>query len=81
MPLFDRDLLDAAVMARAVLEQEIEESRPVTGALDVLAQVMLSMVVAETWDLEELFAFLRSTYPDRDLKRRQFDLVLEMLSV
>ncbi len=78
--LFDRDLLDAAVMARAVLEQEIEESRPVTGALDVLAQVMLSMVVAETWNVEELFAFLRSTYPYRDLKRRQFDLVVEMLA-
>jgi len=78
--LFDRDLLDAAVMARCVLEQEIEETRPVTGALDVLAQVMLSMVAAEDWDVEELYAFLRSTYPYRDLKRRQFDLVLEMLA-
>ena len=78
--LFDRDLLDAAVMARCVLEQEIEESRPVTGALDVLAQVMLSMVVAETWNVDELYAFLRSTYPYRDLKRRQFDLVQEMLA-
>ncbi len=78
--LFDRDLLDAAVMARSILEQEIEESRPVTGALDVLAQVMLSMVVAETWDVDRLYAFLRSTYPYRQLKRRQFDLVLEMLA-
>ena len=78
--LFDRDLLDAAVMVRCVLRQEIEESRPVTGALDVLAQVMLSMVVAETWEAEKLFAFLRSTYPYRELKRRQFDLVLEMLA-
>jgi len=78
--LFDRDLLDAAVMARCVQEQEIEESRPVTGALDVLAQVMLSMVVAETWNVDKLYAFLRSTYPYRDLKRRQFDLVQEMLA-
>ena len=78
--LFDRDLLDAAVMARSVLEQEIEESRPITGALDVLAQVMLSMVAAEIWDVDELYAFLRSTYPYRELKRRQFDLVLEMLA-
>lgn len=78
--LFDRDLLDAAVMAQCVLEQEIEETRPVTGALDVLAQVMLSMLVAEDWDVEELYAFLRSTYPYRDLKRRQFELVLEMLA-
>jgi ATP-dependent Lhr-like helicase len=78
--LFDRDLLDAAVMARSVLEQEIEESHPVIGALDVLAQVMLSMVAAEPWDVDELYAFLRSTYPYRELKRRQFDLVLEMLA-
>lgn len=79
-PTFGRDFLDAAVMARSVLDGEIEEVHPVRGALDVLAQVLLSMTVAETWDVEELYRFLRSTWPYRDLTRRQYDLVLEMLA-
>jgi len=80
LPIYGRDFLDAAVVARAVLDREIEETRPVRAPLDVLAQVILSMVVAETWDVEELYAFLRSAWPYRELPRRHFDLVLEMLA-
>ncbi len=80
LPIYGRDFLDAAVVTRAVLDREIEDTRPVRAPLDVLAQVILSMVVAEVWDVEELFAFLRSAWPYRELKRRHFDLVLEMLA-
>ncbi len=79
-PLFERDLLDAAVVARAVLAGEVEEVRPVPAPLDVLAQVVLSMVASETWELDRLFAFVRAADPYRDLARRSFDLVLEMLA-
>ena len=48
--------------------------------LDVLAQVILSMTAAETWDVDELFDVLRTSYPYRELKRRQFDLVVDMLA-
>ncbi|TFG37731.1 MAG: DEAD/DEAH box helicase, partial [Candidatus Aminicenantes bacterium] len=34
MPLLGRDLLEAAVVARCGLDREIEELRPITGALD-----------------------------------------------
>lgn len=80
VPLFARDLLDAAVIADAVLEGEIEPLRPLTGALDVLAQVVVSATASESWDVDELFALVRRCYPYRNLPRRQFDLVLEMLS-
>jgi len=80
LPIYGRDFLDAAVVTRAVLDREIEETRPVRAPLDVLAQVILSMVVAETWDVEELYGFLRAAWPYRELKRRHFDLVLEMLA-
>ena len=56
------------------------DSTRVRAPLDVLAQVILSMVVAETWDVEELYGFLRAAWPYRDLPRRHFDLVLEMLA-
>ncbi|MEJ2084894.1 MAG: helicase-related protein, partial [Acidobacteriota bacterium] len=79
-PLYERDLLDSVVVADGVREQDIEEISPVTAPLDVLAQVIVSMVAAESWEVEELYAFLRTAQPYRRLSRRQFDLVLEMLS-
>jgi ATP-dependent helicase Lhr and Lhr-like helicase len=80
LPTHGRDLLSAAVVARAVLAREIEAVRPPEAPLDVLAQVILSMTATEGWDLEELFGTIRGMWPYRNLPRRHFDLVLEMLS-
>ena len=79
-PTFARDYIHAAVVARAVLDQEIEELRPIVAPLDVLAQVILSMAVAEAWDIDDLYAFLRSCAPYHSLGRREYELVLEMLA-
>ncbi|HSL85075.1 MAG TPA: helicase-related protein, partial [Thermoanaerobaculia bacterium] len=80
VPLFGRDFLDAAVVARAVLDRDIEEVRPPEAPLDVLAQVILSMTAGEAWELDALFGTLRAMWPYRNLSRRHFDLVLEMLA-
>jgi ATP-dependent Lhr-like helicase len=79
-PTHGMDFVDAAVSARAVLEQDIEEVRPVEEPLDVLAQVLLSMAAMERWDIDELYAFIRTSYPYRELPRKHFDLVIEMLA-
>ena len=79
-PLHARDLLDAAVVSRCVLDGDIEPMQPVGGALDVLAQVLVSMTVSETWDLDELYDAVRASVPYKDLPRSQYDLVLEMLA-
>jgi len=79
-PTHGQDFLYAAVVARGVTEQDIEAVRPVECPLDVLAQVLISMTGIEKWDIEELFAFLKTSYPYRHLSRRQFELVLEMLA-
>ncbi|MBN2627768.1 MAG: hypothetical protein JXA95_13955, partial [Spirochaetales bacterium] len=79
-PMFGTDLLGCAVAAKAVLEGAIEEIRLPDNPLDVLAQVILSMVCTEEWDLDELYLFLTSVYSWRNLPRRHFDLVLEMLN-
>jgi ATP-dependent Lhr-like helicase len=78
-PLHGKDIVDAAVTARCVREQDIEEIAPVLCPLDVLAQVMVSMTSVETWKTDELFDFIRTSFPYHTLPRRQFDLVLEML--
>ena len=79
-PFQGRDLVQAAVIARSVLEHDIEEIRPILGPLDVLAQVILSMTAGVTWGVEELFDRIRACYPYRGLSRRQYDLVVEMLA-
>jgi ATP-dependent Lhr-like helicase len=79
-PIHGRDLVDAAVMADAVLAREIEEIRPVRTPLDVLAQVLIAMTGVETWNIDALYAFIRTAGPFRELSRRLYDLVLEMLA-
>ncbi len=79
-PLHGKDIVDAAVMARCVQEQDIEEMTPVLCPLDVLAQLIVSMTSAETWNVEELFDWVRASHPYRMLPRRHFDLVLDMLA-
>ncbi|MEL7059413.1 MAG: DEAD/DEAH box helicase [Acidobacteriota bacterium] len=79
-PTHGGDLMEAAVVARAVLDQEIEPLRPVEGPLDVLAQVVLSMLAAESWSLDALYAQIRTAWAYRELDRRSFDLVIDMLA-
>ena len=48
--------------------------------LDILAQQIVAMCACEDWDEDELFDFMRRAYPYRDLKREDYDRILEMLS-
>ncbi len=79
-PTHPKDFLEAAVLVPAILERDIESVKPVTNPLDVLAQVITSMVGVETWKADILFAAVRTSFPYRNLSRRQFDLVLNMLA-
>ena len=79
-PTYPQDFLESAVLSRGIMEQDIEAVRPVDGPLDVLAQVIISMVGVEAWDRDDLFHQLRTSYPYRGLSREQFQLVLNMLA-
>jgi ATP-dependent Lhr-like helicase len=79
-PLHGKDIVDAAVISRCVQEQDIEEITPVLCPLDVLAQLIVSMTSAETWNVEELFDRIKASHPYHTLPRQHFDLVLEMLA-
>jgi ATP-dependent Lhr-like helicase len=74
------DLLEAAVLAAAIRNQDIEAVRPLACPLDVLSQVILSCVGVEQWDIDELYAHLQTSYPYRHLPRAAFELVLNMLA-
>jgi len=75
-----RDLLNAALMARSIAEQDIEEIHPVEAPLDLLAQIILSMTAVQTWQADELYETLRASSPYHNLPRKHYDLVLEMLA-
>ncbi len=79
-PLHAADLLDAAAMVRAVEEGAVEAVQPVMSPLDVLAQVLLAMVGVEPWNVDKLYDFIRCAHPYHHLKRKHFDLVLDMLA-
>lgn len=73
------NLVRGVVAAKLAEAQNIEEVHPIVCPLDVLAQVIVSMVGVEPWKLSDLYAMLRTSYPFHTLSRRQFDLVIEML--
>ncbi len=79
-PLHRRDFLDAAVLAAQIDGEAIEEMRPLKGPLDVVAQVILSMTLLAARDIEDLYGEIRAGYPYHDLRREEFDLVVEMLA-
>jgi ATP-dependent Lhr-like helicase len=79
-PTHPKDLLEAAVLVPAILGRDIESFRAVQSPLDVLAQVVVSMAGVETWELDRLYANLRTTSSYRNLSREEFDLVLNMLA-
>jgi ATP-dependent Lhr-like helicase len=79
-PAHQQDFLESAVLARGILDGDIEEITPVQSLLDVLSQIIVSMTAMESWDIDALYAFLRTCYSFRDLKREPFDLVLNMLA-
>jgi ATP-dependent Lhr-like helicase len=79
-PSHSRDILDAALMARAVDERAIEAVRPPVAPLDIIAQVVVSMVANQERDIEEVYARLRCAAPCHSLDPRAFALVLDMLA-
>ncbi len=80
VPTHGVDCVNAAVLARMVMERNIEPIRPVQCPVDVLAQVLVSMTGVSSWDRDLLFHSVRASYPFRTLDRRVYDLVLEMLA-
>lgn len=79
-PMFARDFLDVAVIAKAVAEADIEPVSILEEPLDLLAQTLVSMVAVEDWYVDDAYDVLTRASPYRNLSRRLFDLVVEMLT-
>jgi ATP-dependent helicase Lhr and Lhr-like helicase len=80
-PLTRDDLIECAAMVRAVHDGELDRVSVPDQPLDVLAQqVVAETAAADEWDEEALFNLCRGAYPYRNLERKDFDQVVEMLA-
>ena len=79
-PKFRADLLESAVVARAMREGAIEETRIPRNPLDVLAQQIVAICADEEVSVDDLHALVRRAYPFSDLSRAQLENVLDMLA-
>ena len=79
-PTHAYDFVEAAVVAKAIKAGDIEPLRPSGPALDVLAQIIVSAVATESWDVDRLYAVIQRAAPYQALERDHFQLVIEMLA-
>ena len=78
-PLTRDDLVQCAAAVRAVRGGGLDRTILPRQPLDVLAQQMVAAVAAAEMDEEELWTLVRRAWPYRDLGRREFEAVLEIL--
>ncbi|HEY2325903.1 MAG TPA: DEAD/DEAH box helicase [Gaiellaceae bacterium] len=79
-PKFRADLLESAVVARAMRDGDIEETVIPKNPLDVLAQQIVAITSQEEISIDELHALVKRAHPFRDLSRVQLENVLDMLA-
>ncbi len=77
---FREDLVEAAAVARGMLEGDVEPTASPRNPLDVLAQQVVAMVAVEDWSATALYDLVRQAYPYRELSQDAWKGVLDMLS-
>jgi ATP-dependent Lhr-like helicase len=79
-PKFRADLLESAVVAKAMREGAIEETTIPRNPLDVLAQQVVAICAEAEIAVDDLHGLVRGAYPFADLSRSQLENVLDMLA-
>ena len=82
VPTHREDALEQLAIVEAMRAGDVEPTRVVQNALDVLSQLVVAMVASDEpeWTSAALFDFVRQSYPYHLLTRSAFDEVLAMLS-
>ena len=79
-PKFRADLLESAVVAKAMKEGEIEETHIPRNPLDVLAQQIVAICADEDVTVDDLHELVRGAHPFAELTRAALENVLDMLA-
>ncbi|MDQ3938394.1 MAG: DEAD/DEAH box helicase, partial [Chloroflexota bacterium] len=79
-PKYRGDLLEVAVVTKAMREGAIETTVVPRNPLDVLAQQLVATAAQRRWPVDELYALVRRAENFADLGRDSFEAVLGMLA-
>src|SRR6266581_2290420 len=79
-PLSRDELIECAALLRAARERELDRLIIPRHPLDILAQQVVAAVACEEWDDGALYELVRGAHPYRDLSRKDFDAVVQMLA-
>lgn len=79
-PVHAADFVEAAALSSATIARDLEPLKPLTGALDTLSQIIISMCANETWHADDIYQLIKKSAPYHLTSREQFDLVLELLA-
>src|SRR5580704_10797222 len=74
------ELIECAAVVRAIRAGILDKIEIPNAPLDILAQQLVAISATGEWNENELFNLVRSAYPYRDLTRKSFDSVVEVLS-
>lgn len=74
------DLLDSSFVSYQARNYEIENIKVPQNCLDILAQQITSIACEGEQKAEDIYRTIKSSYPYRELPRKQFEDVLAMLS-
>jgi ATP-dependent Lhr-like helicase len=74
------DLVECTALMDAVQRGELDRLHVPTHPLDVLAQQLVAEVAACEWDTDALYGLVRNAWPYRDLPRKDFDEVVQVLA-
>ena len=82
IPTFRDDALEQLAILEAMRSGDVEPTRVVQNALDVLAQLIVAMVASDEprWTATALYDFVRRAYPYHALARSAFDETVAMLA-
>jgi ATP-dependent Lhr-like helicase len=79
-PLSRDELVECAALVRAAAERRLDRLVIPERPLDILAQQLVAAVACDEWEEDALYALVRGAYPYRDLPRKDFDDVVQMLA-
>src|SRR5580700_9728052 len=74
------ELIECAALVRAIRAGILDKTEIPSAPLDILAQQLVAISATGEWNENELFDLVRSAYPYRDLTRKSFNSVIEILS-
>jgi len=80
VPTHSLELLEGAALKQALVNGVYESRDPILLALDVLIQYMVTLAVSDGFTANELFKEVKTTFAFADLKRSEFNELLDFVT-